>query len=151
MSTFVSCESATAKRSQADCLVMFSAAPILLQERPRPRARLTHLRSSPLTCLNSRDCGERRCPQRVDLAAFLVLGLPIGVWVDRMRKRRILIGADLVRTVAVSSLPFAYFLGELSIWHLFVGAWSSERQTSSSASHRAPCFRDWSTRNSSKR
>ncbi|WP_448630142.1 MFS transporter [Cellulomonas soli] len=30
-------------------------------------------------------------------AAFLVIGLPAGAWVDRMRKRRVLVVADLVR------------------------------------------------------
>ena len=31
-------------------------------------------------------------------AAFLLVGLPAGAWIDRMLKRRVMIGADLVRT-----------------------------------------------------
>lgn len=54
------------------------------------------------------------------LSAFLILGLPIGVCVDRMRKRRIMITADLCRAVIVASLPVAYLLGSLTIWHLFI-------------------------------
>lgn len=36
-------------------------------------------------------------------AAFLLVGLPAGAWVDRMRHRRVLIAADLMR--ATSSPP----------------------------------------------
>ena len=32
-----------------------------------------------------------------ETVAFLVIGLPAGAWVDRMRKRRVLITADLGR------------------------------------------------------
>ena len=44
-------------------------------------------------------------------AAFLVVGLPAGVWVDRMRKRRVMIGADLGRVLALGSVPIAYAIG----------------------------------------
>ena len=36
-----------------------------------------------------------------EYAAFLVIGLPAGAWVDRMRKRRVLIVADLVRAAVL--------------------------------------------------
>ena len=45
-------------------------------------------------------------------AAFLVVGLPAGVWVDRMRRRRVMIGADVGRVVALGSIPIAYGLDE---------------------------------------
>ncbi|WP_081745072.1 MFS transporter [Arthrobacter sp. H14] len=54
------------------------------------------------------------------LSAFLVLGVPIGVWVDRMRKRRIMIAADLCRAAVIASLPAVYLFGALTIWHLFL-------------------------------
>lgn len=54
------------------------------------------------------------------LSAFLILGIPIGVWVDRMRKRRIMIAADLFRAAVIASLPAAYLWGSLTIWHLFI-------------------------------
>ncbi|MFC5380766.1 MFS transporter [Aquipuribacter nitratireducens] len=46
--------------------------------------------------------------------AFLLVGLPAGAWVDRMRKRHVLVWGDVVRGVALLSLPAAWLLGVLS-------------------------------------
>ncbi|MFG2296407.1 MFS transporter [Streptomyces sp. NPDC048603] len=43
-------------------------------------------------------------------AAFLLLGLPAGAWVDRMRRRTVMITADLARSVLLASLPLAWLL-----------------------------------------
>ncbi|WP_327319943.1 MFS transporter [Streptomyces sp. NBC_01235] len=51
--------------------------------------------------------------------AFLFIGLPAGVWVDRMRHRRILIGADLARAVLFCSVPVARQLDALTLGHLY--------------------------------
>ncbi|MER6942671.1 MFS transporter [Nonomuraea sp. NPDC000554] len=51
--------------------------------------------------------------------AFLVIGLPAGVWVDRMRKRRVMLTSDLIRFVLLGSIPLAYALGLLSIPMMF--------------------------------
>jgi len=40
-------------------------------------------------------------------AAFLVIGLPAGAWVDRMRKRTVLISADLVRAAILTLVVIA--------------------------------------------
>ena len=53
-------------------------------------------------------------------AAFLVVGLPAGVWVDRMRRRRIMIASDLGRVLALGSIPVAYAVGALTLAQLFV-------------------------------
>ncbi len=53
-------------------------------------------------------------------AAFLIVGLPAGVWVDRIRRRRVMIGADLGRLVALGSIPIAYAFGWLTLAQLFV-------------------------------
>jgi MFS family permease len=53
-------------------------------------------------------------------AAFLVVGLPAGAWVDRWMKRRVMIAADLVRTLVLALIPILWFLGGLQIWHLFI-------------------------------
>jgi MFS family permease len=53
------------------------------------------------------------------VAAFLVVGLPAGAWIDRMRKRRVMIVADVVRAVALSALPVLALFGALQMWHLF--------------------------------
>ncbi len=55
-------------------------------------------------------------------AAFLLVGLPAGAWVDRMRKRRVMITADLVRAVALGVIPVLAITGTLHIWHLYVVA-----------------------------
>lgn len=53
---------------------------------------------------------------------FLLIGLPAGVWVARIGLRRTMIGADLVRGLAVLSLPVAASGGALSTPHLLLVA-----------------------------
>src|SRR5271156_4211705 len=48
-------------------------------------------------------------------AAFLIVGLPAGVWVDRIRRYRVMIAADLGRVLALGSIPVAYALGALTM------------------------------------
>lgn len=55
-------------------------------------------------------------------AAFLVLGLPAGAWVDRWFKRPTMIAANLTRGLAIAVVPALYFLGLLELWHLYVVA-----------------------------
>ncbi|MFE3449346.1 MFS transporter [Nonomuraea sp. NPDC059194] len=55
-----------------------------------------------------------------ETAAFLLIGLPAGVWVDRLRRRPILITGDLVRAVLLASVPVAWWLGVLSMPQLYV-------------------------------
>ncbi len=54
--------------------------------------------------------------------AFLVVGLPAGAWVDRMRKRGVLVTGDLVRAVALLTLPAAYLLHQLTFGLVLVVA-----------------------------
>ncbi|MGW7531513.1 MFS transporter [Amycolatopsis sp. NPDC054798] len=46
---------------------------------------------------------------------FLVIGLPAGVWVDRMRKRPLMLAADLVRGALLLSIPLAWWAGVLTM------------------------------------
>ncbi|NUT94240.1 MAG: MFS transporter [Saccharothrix sp.] len=55
-------------------------------------------------------------------AAFLLIGLPAGVWVDRMRRRPIMLTADFVRFGLLLSVPVAWWLGSLTLVHLIVVA-----------------------------
>ncbi|GAA0243715.1 MFS transporter [Saccharothrix mutabilis subsp. mutabilis] len=55
-------------------------------------------------------------------AAFLLIGLPAGVWVDRMRRRPIMLTADFVRFGLLLSVPLAWWLGALTLVHLIVVA-----------------------------
>ena len=50
---------------------------------------------------------------------FIVLSLPAGVWVDRMRRRPILIAADLGRAAAIATIPLAFAFNALTIWQLY--------------------------------
>lgn len=54
--------------------------------------------------------------------AFPTLGLAAGVWADRMRRRPIMIVCDVVRLLALGSIPLAWFAGGLSIWQLYAVA-----------------------------
>ncbi|GAA0333441.1 MFS transporter [Streptomyces blastmyceticus] len=49
---------------------------------------------------------------------FLVMGLPAGVWIDRWRKKPVLIWADVAYAVAFGSVPVAYFLDVLTVAQL---------------------------------
>ncbi|MGY0058168.1 MFS transporter [Streptomyces sp. LZ34] len=52
-------------------------------------------------------------------AAFLLIGLPAGAWVDRMRHRRVLITADLTRACLFASVPVAWSLDALTLRQLY--------------------------------
>ena len=58
----------------------------------------------------------------VDLGAVLVVGLVAGAWVDRLRRRPVLIWADLGRAALLASIPIAFVLGVLTFVHLLVVA-----------------------------
>jgi MFS family permease len=53
---------------------------------------------------------------------FLLFTLPAGVWVDRLRRKPILVLGDLGRAAALFSVPLAHWFGTLTIWHLYVVA-----------------------------
>lgn len=55
-------------------------------------------------------------------AAFLLVGLLAGGWVDRMRKRQVMIVADWVRAAAICAIPILWLGGTLEIWHLYLVA-----------------------------
>jgi MFS family permease len=54
--------------------------------------------------------------------SFLLVGLPAGAWVDRMRFRSVLIANDLVRAAALGSIPLTHALGVLTIGQMYVVA-----------------------------
>ncbi len=55
----------------------------------------------------------------LQMLPFLLISLPAGVWVDRMRRKPILIAGDLVRGIALLSVPVAGITGHLSILLLY--------------------------------
>ena len=56
----------------------------------------------------------------LDLVATLVFGLVAGAWVDRLRRRPVLIWADLGRAALLGSIPVAFALGVLTFWQLLL-------------------------------
>jgi MFS family permease len=57
-----------------------------------------------------------------DTLGFLVVGLPAGAWVDRMRFRSVLIVNDVLRAAALGSIPLAYAFDVLTIGQLYLVA-----------------------------
>ena len=47
--------------------------------------------------------------------AFLVLALPVGAWVDRVSRRRVMIGSNLVRAAAMAMVPILWFSHVLDV------------------------------------
>ena len=55
-------------------------------------------------------------------AGSLLVGLPAGAWVDRMRKRPVMISTDLARALVLATVPMAWWAGLLTIWWLYAVA-----------------------------
>ncbi|MFI5225808.1 MAG: MFS transporter [Candidatus Limnocylindrales bacterium] len=56
----------------------------------------------------------------VEALPWIFFTLPAGVWVDRLPRRRILVGGDLGRAIVLGSIPVAWALGVLTIWQLYL-------------------------------
>jgi MFS family permease len=56
----------------------------------------------------------------VEFLPFIFLSLPAGVWIDRLRRRPILIVGDIGRAISVATIPISFALGTLSIWQLYL-------------------------------
>ncbi|WP_112238739.1 MFS transporter [Kribbella monticola] len=52
--------------------------------------------------------------------AFAVIGLPAGAWIDRVRRRPVLVASDLSRAALLTSIPVMAWLGMLTITQLVV-------------------------------
>src|SRR5205085_367298 len=57
-----------------------------------------------------------------DLLPKFLAGLAAGVWVDRLRRRPVMIAADLGRALLLGSIPLAALFGALRIEHLYAVA-----------------------------
>jgi MFS family permease len=57
-----------------------------------------------------------------ETVAFLLVGLPAGAWVDRMRFRSVLILNDVIRALAIGSIPLVDAFGALTIEQLYLVA-----------------------------
>ncbi|CRK55766.1 major facilitator superfamily MFS_1 [Alloactinosynnema sp. L-07] len=57
-----------------------------------------------------------------ETAAFLVIGLPAGAWVDRVRRKPLMVRMDLARAALLLTVPLAGWLGWLTLSQLVVVA-----------------------------
>ena len=60
---------------------------------------------------------------------YLLFGLIIGAWVDQVNRKRVMVGADLVRALVIASLPLASIQGLLSIWWIYAVAFLNSTLT----------------------
>jgi MFS family permease len=58
----------------------------------------------------------------VEFVGWLLMGLVAGAWVDRLRRRPVMIVADLGRAVILSSIPIAALTNTLTLGHLVLAA-----------------------------
>jgi MFS family permease len=58
----------------------------------------------------------------LELIAGLAVALVAGAWVDRLRRRPVLIWADLGRALLLLSIPVTFLLGTLALWQVFAVA-----------------------------
>ena len=56
----------------------------------------------------------------VEFLPFLLFTLPAGVWVDRLRRRWIMVVADFGRALSLGSIPVAAAIGHLTLTQLYV-------------------------------
>lgn len=54
----------------------------------------------------------------MELGSALVVGLVAGAWVDRLRRRPVLIWSDLGRAAVLATIPIAFVFDILTIWQL---------------------------------
>ncbi|MEU6383744.1 MFS transporter [Streptomyces bauhiniae] len=78
----------------------------------------------PLIAILALDVGEFQVGllSTTTMAGSLLVGLPAGAWVDRMRKRSVLVSTDLLRALVLLSLPLAWWAGVLTVWWLYAVA-----------------------------
>jgi len=58
----------------------------------------------------------------VEMLPFLLFTLPAGAWLDRARRRPVMIAADIGRGVVLMSIPVAFVAGTLTLGQLYVVA-----------------------------
>jgi MFS family permease len=56
---------------------------------------------------------------------YLLFGLVIGAWVDRLDRKRVMILADFGQAIVISVIPALFLLGALTIWWVYAVAFVS--------------------------
>ena len=55
----------------------------------------------------------------MELAPFVLLSLPVGVWLDRVRKLPVYLWGQITVAVVLATVPLAWWLGHLGMAHLY--------------------------------
>jgi MFS family permease len=55
----------------------------------------------------------------VSVLPYLLLGLVIGAWVDRVDRKRLMILTDIARAAVIASVPVAAASGHLTVWWIY--------------------------------
>lgn len=81
----------------------------------------------PLTAALTLDASARQMGVLVaaETAPFLLFGLVAGVIADRVRRRRLLIWADVGRALLFATIPLAWLLDALTMWQLLLVAFAA--------------------------
>jgi len=58
----------------------------------------------------------------LQMAAFVVISLPAGAWVDRWRKKRVIVVGDLSRAAVLLLLPMLWLFDVLTMWQVYAVA-----------------------------
>jgi MFS family permease len=60
---------------------------------------------------------------------YLLFGLVIGAWVDRVNRKRLMVVTDLTRALVIASIPLASVEGLLSVWWIYAVAFLNSALT----------------------
>ncbi len=60
---------------------------------------------------------------------YLLFGLVIGAWVDRVKRKRVMVVTDLTRALVIASFPLAAVQGLLSVWWIYAVAFLNSALT----------------------
>jgi MFS family permease len=66
--------------------------------------------------------GQMAILRAADIVPAFVIGLVAGVWVDRLRRRPLMIAADLGRAILLGSIPLVAFTGRVHIEQVYLVA-----------------------------
>jgi MFS family permease len=60
---------------------------------------------------------------------YLMFGLIIGAWVDRLNRKRLMIAVDLLRAAVIATIPLLSVIGALRVWQVYLIGFASSTLT----------------------
>ena len=67
--------------------------------------------------------------QAATFLPYLLFGLVLGAWVDRVNRKQMMIAVDIGRTFVIASIPVLALFGSLSIWWIYIAGFLSSTLT----------------------